>query len=243
MQGTRIVLIGGSGGIGQKTASNLMAHGAQVCITGRDPGRLETASSALGCPGHVLEASDFEATGSMLESARDRMGGLDGVVCLAGSILLKPITMTSQSEFDETILRNLTTAFSVTRASVRVLSGGGSVVLMSSAAATMGLPNHEAIAAAKGGVEGLVRSSAATYARKGIRINAIAPGLVDTPMASRITASERTLEHSKNMHPLGRIGKPEDVANLLSFLMDPANDWITGQILGVDGGLSRVRIG
>ena len=171
------------------------------------------------------------------------MGGLDAVACLAGSILLKPITMTSQPEYEETILRNLTTAFSVTRAAIRLLTDGGSIVLMSSAAASMGLPNHEAIAAAKGGVEGLVRSSAATYARKGIRINAIAPGLVDTPLASRITASERTLEHSKNMHPLGKIGAPEDVANMLTFLLDPTNSWITGQTFGVDGGLSQIRIG
>ena len=242
MQGTRIVLIGGSGGIGHATASQLMARGAQVSITGRDPERLKAATATLGCEGHVLEASDFEATTKVLEAASHSMGGLDAVACLAGSILLKPITMTSQPEYEETILRNLTTAFSVTRAAIRLLTDGGSIVLMSSAAASMGLPNHEAIAAAKG-VDGLVRSSAATYARKGIRINAIAPGLVDTPLASRITASERTLEHSKNMHPLGKIGAPEDVANMLTFLLDPTNSWITGQTFGVDGGLSQIRIG
>ena len=243
MQGTRIVLIGGSGGIGHATASQLMARGAQLSITGRDPERLKAATTTLGCEGHVLEASDFEATTRVLEAASQSMGGLDAVACLAGSILLKPITMTSQPEYEETILRNLTTAFSVTRAAIRLLTDGGSIVLMSSAAASMGLPNHEAIAAAKGGVEGLVRSSAATYARKGIRINAIAPGLVDTPLASRITASERTLEHSKNMHPLGKIGAPEDVANMLTFLLDPTNSWITGQTFGIDGGLSQIRIG
>ena len=104
MQGTRIVLIGGSGGIGHATASQLMARGAQVSITGRDPERLKVATTTLGCEGHVLEASDFEATTKVLESA-SRMGGLDAVACLAGSILLKPITMTSQPEYEETILR------------------------------------------------------------------------------------------------------------------------------------------
>ena len=148
MQGTRIVLIGGSGGIGHATASQLMARGAQVCITGRDHERLRTATATLGCEGHVLEASDFEATTKVLEAASQSMGGLDAVACLAGSILLKPITMTSQPEYEETILRNLTTAFSVTRAAIRLLTDGGSIVLMSSAAASMGLPNHEAIAAA-----------------------------------------------------------------------------------------------
>ena len=173
MQGTRIVLIGGSGGIGHVTASQLMARGAQVCITGRDPERLNAATATLGCEGHVLEASDFEATTKVLEAASQSMGGLDAVACLAGSILLKPITMTSQPEYEETILRNLTTAFSVTRAAIRLLTDGGSIVLMSSAAASMGLPNHEAIAAAKvAWKDSFV--PAATYARKGIRINAIA---------------------------------------------------------------------
>ena len=105
----------------------------------------------------------------------------------------------------------------------------------------MGLPNHDAIAAAKGGVSALARSSAATYASRGLRVNAIAPGLVDTPLAARLTANPKSLEASRAMHPLGRIGTVDDIAAAACWLLDPATSWVTGQVLSVDGGLSTVR--
>jgi NAD(P)-dependent dehydrogenase (short-subunit alcohol dehydrogenase family) len=121
-------------------------------------------------------------------------------------------------------------------------STGGSVVLMSSCAAGIGLANHEAISAAKAGIEGLVRSAAATYASTGIRFNAVAPGLVATPMARRITENEGALKASIAMHPLGRIGNAREIAAAIAFLLAPENNWITGQTLGVDGGLSRLKV-
>ena len=118
---------------------------------------------------------------------------------------------------------------------------GGSIVLVSSAAAQIGLANHEAIAAAKGGITGLTLAAAASYAARGIRVNAVAPGLVKTRLAERLTANEKSEQASIGMHALGRLGEPEDVAAAIAFLLDPANDWITGQVLGVDGGLGSVR--
>jgi len=115
------------------------------------------------------------------------------------------------------------------------------VVLVSSAAARIGLANHEAIAAAKAGVAGLVLSAAATYARARIRVNAVAPGLVDTPLARGITSNDLATKASIAMHPLGRLGRPEDVARGILFLLDPVNDWVTGQMLGVDGGLADLK--
>jgi NAD(P)-dependent dehydrogenase (short-subunit alcohol dehydrogenase family) len=112
---------------------------------------------------------------------------------------------------------------------------------MSSAAASVGLANHEAISAAKAGVEGLVRSAAATYAPHDIRVNCVAPGLVDTPLAKSITSNETALKASTAMHPLRRIGKPGDIARVIEWLLGPEATWITGQALGVDGGLARVR--
>jgi NAD(P)-dependent dehydrogenase (short-subunit alcohol dehydrogenase family) len=103
------------------------------------------------------------------------------------------------------------------------------------------LSNHEAIAAAKGAINGLVLSAAASYAPRGIRVNAVAPGLVRTPMTSRITGNEASLKASTAMHALGRIGEPEDVASGLAWLLDPAQSWVTGQILGIDGGLGSLR--
>jgi hypothetical protein len=121
------------------------------------------------------------------------------------------------------------------------LFNGGAVVLVSSAAARIGLANHEAIAAAKAGIIGLVLSAAATYARQRIRFNAVAPGLVRTPLTRGLVSSEPAEKASVAMHPLGRLGEPEDVARAICFLLDPAQGWITGQVLGVDGGLADVK--
>jgi NAD(P)-dependent dehydrogenase (short-subunit alcohol dehydrogenase family) len=169
--------------------------------------------------------------------------GITAAVNLAGSILLKPAHMTAAQEFEETIDLNLRTAFALTRAAGKHMKAtGGSVVLISSCAAGIGLANHEAIAAAKAGVEGLVRAAAATYASAGIRFNAVAPGLVATPMAKRITDNEGALKASTAMHPLGRIGQPEDIAGAIAFLLGDESRWTTGQVLGVDGGLARLKI-
>ena len=108
-------------------------------------------------------------------------------------------------------------------------------------AAGLGLANHEAIAAAKAGLEGLVRSAAATYAATGLRVNAIAPALTETPLTASMVASDAVRKAVTAMHPLGRLGTADDQAAAIAFLLSPAAGWITGQVLGVDGGLGRVR--
>ncbi len=122
-----------------------------------------------------------------------------------------------------------------------MMRSGGSIVLVSSAAARVGLANHEAIAAAKAGVIGLVLAAAASYAARGIRVNGVAPGLVRTPLTARLTGSDGALKESNAMHALGRVGEPEEVASALAWLLDPEQSWVTGQILGIDGGLATVR--
>lgn len=114
-------------------------------------------------------------------------------------------------------------------------------MLCATAAARTGFANHEAIAAAKGGVIGLTLTAAATYAPRNIRVNCVAPGLVDTSLAARITSNEAALKASTAMHALGRIGRPEDVASGITWLLEPENNWATGQVLGIDGGLGAVR--
>ena len=104
-----------------------------------------------------------------------------------------------------------------------------------------GLPNHEAIAAAKAGIIGLTMSAAATYASQNLRFNAVAPGLTETTLTQMITANEKSRSVSQSMHALGRLGKAEEIANAIAFFLDPQNSRITGQVLGVDGGLGSVR--
>ncbi len=169
-------------------------------------------------------------------------GHIDGIVNCAGSILLKPAHLTSAEELGQVISDNLVTAFATVRAAAPAMrQRGGSIVLISSAAAEVGLPNHEAIAAAKAGVLGLMRAAAATYAVNGVRVNAVLPGLVESPMSRGITSSEPALKASIAMHPLGRIGTPDDVADAVCWLLGPASSWVTGQAIGVDGGLARLK--
>ena len=166
---------------------------------------------------------------------------MQGAVNCAGSIVLKPAHLTSESDFQETLDLNLKTAFAVVRAAGKFMTEGGSVVLFSSAAARLGLPNHEAIAAAKAGVQGLAVSAAATYAGRNLRFNVIAPGLVDTPLASRITSRPAARQASEAQHPLGRLGTAEEVASLAAWLLGPSGSWATGQVFGLDGGLAVLK--
>jgi NAD(P)-dependent dehydrogenase (short-subunit alcohol dehydrogenase family) len=193
-------------------------------------------------PCGTVEASDPDAVDACADAAVAALGGLDGIVNCAGSLILKPAHLTTTAEWQATLAANLSSAFGCVRAAGRLLKAeGGSVVLVSSAAARVGLANHEAIAAAKAGIIGLVLSAAATYAKAKLRFNAVAPGLVRTPLTKGLVASELAEKASIGMHPLGRLGEPEDVARAIHFLLDPAQGWITGQVLGVDGGLADLR--
>lgn len=211
-------------------------------LASRDASRLDAVAGEIGAASATLDAADLAAVDSVAEKASETLGGLTGIACCAGSLLLKPAHLTTPEEWQATVAANLTSGFGCVRAAGRLMKAeGGSVVLVSSAAARIGLANHEAIAAAKAGLIGLTLSAAATYARQKIRFNAVAPGLTRTPLTKGLTSSELAEKASIGMHPLGRLGEPEDVARAIAFLLDPANDWITGQLLGVDGGLADVK--
>lgn len=189
------------------------------------------------------DARQADAVAAAVKATVDHFGRVDGAALLVGSILLKPAHLTTEKDWHDTIDINLNSAFHLLRHTTKAMfKTGGSIVLVSTAAARVGLPNHEAIAAAKAGVQGLARSAAASYAGRGIRVNCVAPGLVDTPLASRIVDNPRSLEASQGMHPLGRIGQPDEVASAIDWLLDPANSWVTGQILGLDGGLGDLKM-
>lgn len=196
----------------------------------------------LHATAYPLDATRFEEVDACVAKAEQDHGRLDGVANCVGSLLLKSAHTTSEAEWLATIATNLTSAFAVVRAGAKAMTNaGGSIVLVSSAAARIGLANHEAIAAAKAGVIGLTLSAAATYAGRGIRVNCVAPGLVRTPMTARLTGNEASLKASTAMHALGRIGEPADIASAMEWLLSPEQGWVTGQVLGIDGGLASIR--
>tara|TARA_B100001769_G_scaffold60856_1_gene44809 strand:+ start:210 stop:938 length:729 start_codon:yes stop_codon:yes gene_type:complete len=236
------VLIIGAGGIGSAVAQEIVGSGGKVFLAGRNAESLQERASELNSDWGTLEATDAASVDACSEKAFESLEGLTGVVNCVGSILLKPAHLTTAEEWHETISANLTTAFHCVRTAGRLLrSSGGSVVLLSSAAGRIGLANHEAVAAAKAGVIGLTRSAAATYARAKIRFNCVAPGLVRTPLAAGLLSSELAEKASVSMHPLGRIGEPEDVSSAVCWFLDPKNSWVTGQVIGVDGGLANLK--
>jgi NAD(P)-dependent dehydrogenase (short-subunit alcohol dehydrogenase family) len=236
------VVLGATGGIGTALCRRLAGAGASLVIAARNADRLRELADKLGAQPFPLDATNFDQVDDCLAEANRLHGQVNGVACCVGSLLLKPGHLTTAAEWQATLACNLTTAFACVRAGARVMrEKGGAVVLVSSAAARLGLPSHEAVAAAKAGVIGLTLAAAATYAGQGIRVNCVAPGLVRTPLTARLIANETTLKASTALHALGRIGEPEEVAEAIAWLLDPRQSWITGQVLGVDGGLATVR--
>jgi NAD(P)-dependent dehydrogenase (short-subunit alcohol dehydrogenase family) len=238
----RALIFGGSGGIGSALARRLSRSGWKIALAARDAARLASVAEEIGAVAIAADATRSSDVDAAVSQSAAALGGLNVVVNCVGSILLKPAHLTSDAEWDETVAANLTSAFYIVRAGAKILRrGGGSIALCSSAAAQIGLANHEAISAAKAGIIGLVRSAAATYAPAGVRVNCVAPGLVDTPMAKRITSNKASLDVTLAMHPLGRIGRPEDVASALAWLVDPEQSWVSGQVIGAEGGLASMK--
>lgn len=241
------VVLGATGSVGSTLVRTLRASGANVVVGVRDIAKASGIAAETGCDVHQVEADASETIDACINAAVDKYGSIAGVANCIGSVLLKPAHLTSDAEWQHTITTNLTSSFSVVRAAAKVMrQSGGSIVLCSSAAAQIGLANHEAIAAAKAGIIGLTLSAAATYANRGIRINAVAPGLVKSEMTRKLWENEESAAMSSQMHALGRLGEPGDVASAIAFLLGTSSSWITGQTIGVDGGLgsilSRVKV-
>ena len=237
------LVVGGSSDIAQLLVTQLLEQGKQVTVLARDSSRVEHFSNS-GVSVIIGDALDSSVLQSAIETAKENgNGSIAGAAHLVGSILVKPPHALKLDDFEEVIRTNLTSAFLslslICKAMLR--SGGGRLVFTSSVAGSLGLVNHEAIAAAKGGIESMVRSAAATYAQRNIRVNAVAPGLTETRLGSTFLRSDAIREAAVSMIPMKRINQPEEVATSIRWLLTEAPDNFTGQALNLDGGMANVR--
>ncbi|QLG46748.1 SDR family NAD(P)-dependent oxidoreductase [Costertonia aggregata] len=225
-----ILLIGGSHGIGLSLATQLQKNN-KVFVASR---------TKEGLDGLDVTHIPFDATTDDLDVSH-LPEELHGFVYCPGSINLKPFKMMSLETFEEDMQLNFFSMVKTVKTIIGKMVEGGSMVFFSTVAVGTGMPFHTSVAAAKGAIEGFAKSMAAEYAPK-LRVNVVAPSLVDTPLAGRLLNNDKKVEMMSQRHPLKRVGKPEDIANIALFLLSDDSTWMTGQIVGVDGGMSTLNI-
>jgi NAD(P)-dependent dehydrogenase (short-subunit alcohol dehydrogenase family) len=210
-------------------------------LTSRDEAKLSALSNELGGAALVAPADTTDAAQvqRVMQASTERFGELTGLAHCVGSILIRPLHLTSEADMRETLAQNYISAWHVLRSFVTaalVHRKPSSAVLVGTVATKSGFPNHEAIASAKGAVAALALSAAATYADRAIRVNCVHPGLTVSDMSSKLTGSAESIARLSKLNPMRRLGSGEDTAALIDFLLSDAAAWMTGQELGVDGG-------
>ena len=231
MNGKKILIIGASSGIGQSIAQMAVAQGAEVISASRNNPNIS------GVTHYHLDINDQEPDLSFIPEV------LDGLVYCPGTINLKPFHRLSLSDFQHDLDINVLGAIKVLQGAYKSLKKAdtSSVVLFSTVAAKLGMNFHSSIATAKGAIEGLGKSLAAEWSMHQIRVNILSTSLTETPLAEKLLSSDDRKEASNKRHPIGRFGQPEDLANMSLLLLSDQSSWITGQVIGIDGGVGALK--
>lgn len=240
MEGKVGFVTGGGTGIGLACARAIVDGGGKVMLAGRREQVVCEAAETLGAnaAGARCDVTDDESVEAAVQAAVDRFGGLQLGVNAAGMGSIGTVLNASTSDFANTLDTNLTGVFRSMKAEARAMrsGGGGSIVNISSIAGALTHRYMSAYCASKAGLNMLTRCAADDLGQYGIRVNAVMPGIVDTDLATPLTANPEASADYLRCMPVSRIGKPEDVAAIVAFLLSDAASWITGQCIGVDGG-------
>jgi NAD(P)-dependent dehydrogenase (short-subunit alcohol dehydrogenase family) len=237
------LITGASGTLGKSVAQRLAAAGYRLVLSGRKAQKMAASDLPEGLKVGA-DLSSAEETEKLFQAITDHYGEPASLLAhCAGSILIRPLHRTTPEQYRSCLQNNLDSAFYTLQGFVQgVLQNKtpGRAVLVSSIAARIGISNHAAVAAAKAGVEGLVRSVAATYSGQGVRVNGIAPGMMRTAATEGFFAGEKAEKQIASQYPLGRYGQAGDAAGLICWLLSAEAEWLTGQIITIDGGFSSI---
>ncbi|KFU81139.1 3-oxoacyl-ACP reductase [Amycolatopsis lurida NRRL 2430] len=238
LEGRIALVTGGTRGIGLATARALAEAGATVVLTGRDEAKAKEAAAAAGAAsGLALDVTDAKAVSTLVRGVAKEHGKLDIVVANAGIMEDALLGMIREELVDTTLSTNVAGTLHTVQAAARAMmrKKTGAIVVLASIVGEHGSAGQTVYAASKAAVANIARSAAKELGRSGIRVNAVAPGVIDTDLTSGLTEEAKAENIGKT--PLGRLGTPEDVANAIRFLVSDDASFITGQVLGIDGGL------
>ena len=232
------IIAGASGVLGSAIAEDLSKNN-ELFLIGRDEEKILQMSEKYDCKFAIIDLN-YPLPHREFNNVVEPDVEIKGLINCIGSILIKPLHGTSVDEYNEVINTNLFSSFYLLSTFAKRMKNG-SALFFSSVAASLGLSNHEVISAAKSGIEGFVRSSAATYSKDNLRINTIAPSIIDSNMSKKILSTEQAIEISKSMHPIPKIGTYNDILPVVRWLMSDDAEWVTGQTINIDGGLSKIK--
>lgn len=239
LDGKTVLVTGASSGIGQATAIACAKMGANVVITGRDQERLKITADFMGTA--VAQIVADLTNQADIENLLAALPPLDGAVLCAGNSTTLPLQFGTREKFDDMFDVNFFAPVELLRLMYKkkVLQKGASVVLLASIGGTHSfMPGNGVYGASKAALNSVMKYAAREYASRKIRVNSICPGMVDTPLIHRGTITEEQLAEDAKRYPLGRYGKPEDIANGAIYLISDASSWLTGHDLVIDGGFS-----